>query len=44
MFTLLETLYGAMDTAAKRMGVFKVETVSQSRDTTDRAPKVILDV
>lgn len=27
VFTLLETLYGAMDKAARRLGVFKVETV-----------------
>lgn len=27
VFTLLETLYGAMDKAAKRLGVFKVETI-----------------
>jgi hypothetical protein len=27
VFTLLETLYGAMDRAARRLGVFKVETV-----------------
>ncbi|CAB9527788.1 expressed unknown protein [Seminavis robusta] len=28
VFTLLETLYGAFDKCAKRLGVFKVETVS----------------
>lgn len=27
VFTLLETLYGAMDKIAKRLGVFKVETI-----------------
>jgi hypothetical protein len=27
VFTLLETLYGAMDKAARRLGVFKVETI-----------------
>ena len=27
VFTLLETLYGAFDAAAKRLGVFKVETI-----------------
>jgi class 3 adenylate cyclase len=27
VFTLLETLYGAMDKTAKKMGVFKVETI-----------------
>jgi hypothetical protein len=27
VFTLLETLYGAMDKAARHLGVFKVETV-----------------
>jgi class 3 adenylate cyclase len=27
VFTLLETLYGAMDKAARKLGVFKVETV-----------------
>jgi hypothetical protein len=27
VFTLLETLYGSMDTAARSLGVFKVETV-----------------
>ena len=27
VFTLLETLYGAMDKSARKLGVFKVETV-----------------
>jgi hypothetical protein len=30
VFTLLETLYGAMDRAARGLGVFKVETVGDS--------------
>ena len=30
VFTLLETLYAAMDEVARRMGVFKVETIGDS--------------
>ncbi|KAG7359286.1 adenylate and guanylate cyclase catalytic domain containing protein [Nitzschia inconspicua] len=30
VFTLLETLYGSFDKSAKRMGIFKVETIGDS--------------
>jgi class 3 adenylate cyclase len=30
VFTLLETIYGAMDTAARKLGAFKVETVGET--------------
>ena len=33
MFTLLEALYGAFDSIARKRGVFKVETIGKKSNT-----------
>ena len=43
VFTLLETIYRSMDTTAKRMGVFKVETIGDCYVAATGLPEAQVD-